>query len=233
MTIRFGRSELKKLSSFATAELAFKPAAVDVERLEDLADGFERNAKVERPDDDVEIFLTGFETIENSIEKKRLILKASLQKAEVAAVEFEPEFFALQMFQPAGPQITPPVLLHPFANGFFAEIVAYFFAFNPFETQGFSFAFNKDTAHFHGWPHHYHLYSLHCPSNKAETIPLKEARFLTRILPFRLPFIKRDCEFSCPFSAGCTDVACWRLLKRFSNYFANSCHTSRPNVYCW
>ena len=85
----------------------FEAAAVDVEGLEDLANGLERNAPVVGPDDDVEIFLAGFETIENSIEKKGFVLKASLQQTEVAAVEFEPEVWSLADVRASVPADNP------------------------------------------------------------------------------------------------------------------------------
>src|SRR5215212_6807621 len=105
-----------------------EPAAVDVECFEDVADGCEGNAPVEAPENDIEVFLAGFETIENAIEKKCLIREATLQEAEVAAVELDPELLALQMFQPARPQIAPPMILDPLADGFLAQIVADFLA---------------------------------------------------------------------------------------------------------
>ena len=44
-------------------------AAVDVEGFEDFADGFEGDAPVLGPEDDVEIFLSGFEAVEDAVEK--------------------------------------------------------------------------------------------------------------------------------------------------------------------
>src|SRR6516165_9501788 len=94
-----------------------QPARVDVERFEDLHDGFGGDAPVDGPDDDVEVFLAGFESIEDAVEEKGVVVEASLEEAEVAAVEFNPEAVALQVLQPASPQIAPPVVLHPAADG--------------------------------------------------------------------------------------------------------------------
>ena len=71
-------------------EAMSEAAAVDVEGCEDLSNRPRRDAPVEAPLDDVEVFLAGFEAIENAIEEEGVVVKASLEKAEVAAVEVDP-----------------------------------------------------------------------------------------------------------------------------------------------
>src|SRR5262249_17244931 len=66
-------------------------AAIDVEGLENLADLQKRQAPVQGPQNDVQVFLTGFETIENAIEQEGVVVKAAKEQTEVAAVEFHPE----------------------------------------------------------------------------------------------------------------------------------------------
>ena len=124
-------------------------AGVDVESFEDVAHGFEGDVPGDAPLDDVEVLLAGFEAIENTVEKKGLVLEAALEQAKIAAVELDPEFTALQVFQPAGSQITPPVMLHPAADGRFAQIAPGPFTFDPLETLGFLFAFHVHAGLFH------------------------------------------------------------------------------------
>ena len=57
--------------------------------------------------DDVEVFLAGFEAIENAVEEKGVVVELSLEEAEVAAVEFDPEAFALQDAPASGPADSP------------------------------------------------------------------------------------------------------------------------------
>src|SRR4051812_21293222 len=113
------------------SEAAGQAAAVDVEGLQDLDDRLHRDAPVLGPQDDVEVFLAGFEAVEDTIEEEDVFVEAALQEAEVAAVEFDPEAAALEVLQPAGPQVAPPVILHPAADGTFAEVVAGFLALDP------------------------------------------------------------------------------------------------------
>ncbi len=53
-------------------------SAIDVERFEDLQDGFGIDAPIVRPTDDVQVFLTGCEAIENAIEEEGIIVKLHL-----------------------------------------------------------------------------------------------------------------------------------------------------------
>jgi hypothetical protein len=56
-------------------EAVSETAAVDIESFEDLQDGVDVDAPGLGPADDVEVFLTGFESIEDSIEKKCVIVE--------------------------------------------------------------------------------------------------------------------------------------------------------------
>src|SRR5207247_913519 len=104
---------------------------------EDLHHGAGVETPVERPTDDVEVFLTGLETVEDAVEEESVVVKPAFEEAEVAAVQLDPEAFALQMFEPAGAQVTPPMTLDPAADGGFAKIATGLFALNPLETQRF------------------------------------------------------------------------------------------------
>jgi hypothetical protein len=125
-------------------------AAIDVESFEYLQNGFDVNAPRLRPTDDVEIFLTGFQSIENAIEKKSVVDELLLEKPEIATIELNPKAFALQMFQPARTQIAPPMTLDPATYRRFAEIAPGFLAFDPLVTQGFLLALNVNAGLFHG-----------------------------------------------------------------------------------
>src|SRR5579885_2447290 len=125
-------------------------AAIDVEGFEDLQDGFDGNVPVVSPADDVEIFLAGLETIENAIKQKSIVLETTLEQAKVAAVQLHPESFALEVFQPAGPQIAPPVTLHPAADGLFPEITPSLFAFNPLVLECLLLSIHVHARLFHG-----------------------------------------------------------------------------------
>jgi hypothetical protein len=118
-------------------EASGEATAVDVEGFEDFQDRINGHSPTLRPTDYVEIFLAGFESVKNAVEEKGVFDKLALEESEVAAVEFDPESFALQVFQPARPQITPPVTLDPAADGGFAKIEASLFTLDPLETERF------------------------------------------------------------------------------------------------
>src|SRR5262249_9193396 len=132
-------------------EAVGKPAAVDVEGLEDLDDGPGGDAPVVGPTEDVEVFLAGFEAIEDAIEEEGAVLEFALQQAEVAAVQLDPEAFALQVLQPAGPEVAPPVSLHPAADGTLTQVAAGLLALDPLEAQSFLLAFGVDAGFVHGF----------------------------------------------------------------------------------
>ena len=78
-------------------------ATVDVEGFEDLQDGVDGYAVGFGPRDYGQIFVAALEFVDDRFEQVALVLKLVLQKAEVAAIEFRPEAFALQVFEPLRP----------------------------------------------------------------------------------------------------------------------------------
>ena len=107
-------------------------AAVDVECFEDFVDVIRRNARGNRPEDYVKVFLAGLELIEDRVEEISAGNEFALEEAEIAAIEFNPEVLALKMLDPACPQITRPVTFHPFPDAPFAQVVPRFLTFDPF-----------------------------------------------------------------------------------------------------
>src|SRR5262249_32277508 len=127
-------------------EAVGQPAAVDVEGFEDLADGRHRDAPVQRPLDDVEVFLAGLEAVEDAVEQEGVVVEAAEEETEVAAVEFDPEAGSLEVFQPAGPQVAPPVVLHPTADGRLTQVATGLLTLDPFVTLGFLHAVEINAA---------------------------------------------------------------------------------------
>jgi hypothetical protein len=125
-------------------------AAVDVKGLEDIKNLLDGDVPVKGPEDHVEVFLTGFESIEDSVQQELTILKAMLKEPKITPVQLDPESLALQVLKPAGPQVTIPVLLYPSTDRYFAQIVADFFALNPFENIHLAAAVRVDATDFHG-----------------------------------------------------------------------------------
>ena len=82
-------------------EAGYQTATVNVEGFEDLQDGVTGNSPV-HAHTIISCFLCLFEAVEDAIEKEGVIVEVLLQDTEVTAVEFDPEAFTLQMFQPAG-----------------------------------------------------------------------------------------------------------------------------------
>src|SRR6266511_4663662 len=99
-----GSDFVGRLESGSGSEAGGEAAAIDVEGFKDFEDRFDWNTPVVSPVDDVEVFLALFEAVEDAVEEDGLFVKAAQQEAEVAAVEFDPEAFALQVLQPARPQ---------------------------------------------------------------------------------------------------------------------------------
>jgi hypothetical protein len=60
--------------------------AIDVEGFKNLQDGFRRNAPRMGPADDIEVFLTGLESIQDSVEQQRVIVEFSLEESKITAV---------------------------------------------------------------------------------------------------------------------------------------------------
>src|SRR5262249_49178968 len=125
---------------------------VDVEGLEDVQDGLGRDTPLLGPDDDVEVFLAFFEPVEDAVEQEGVVVEAALEEAEVAAVEFDPEAPALQVLQPAGPEVAPPVTLDPAADGHLAQVVAGALTLDPLVPQGLLLAVHVHARLVHG--HH-------------------------------------------------------------------------------
>ena len=119
-------------------------AAIDVEHFEYPNELLTTNAEIVSPAYDVEIFLSGFDAIENSIKKKWVTVEGVLQEAKIALVQFHPESFAFQVLQPAGAEVAPPVFLHPAAFSDFAQVSPRLFARNPLVTLNFLFAIGVD-----------------------------------------------------------------------------------------
>src|SRR5262245_41624376 len=63
------------------------------------------------------------------------------QQAVVTFVEFDPESFSFEVFQPRGSQVTLPVTRDPAANRVLTQVVADSFALDPFIPFGLDVAF--------------------------------------------------------------------------------------------
>src|SRR6266511_5416803 len=129
-----------KEDSSGRSEAGGQAAAVDVAGFEDFQDRLGRDAPLLGPDNDVEVLLALFEAVEDAIEQEGFVNEATLQQAEVPAVEFDPEALALQMLQPAGAQVAPPVTLDPATDRCLAEIVAGALALDAFVAKCFLLA---------------------------------------------------------------------------------------------
>src|SRR2546429_9909135 len=110
--------------------------AVDVESGENIDDRLRFQAPVMGPAENVEIFLARLEPVENAVEEKGVIDEAFLQQTKVTAIQLDPELLALEMFEPAGPEIAPPVFLHPEANGGLTQVPTRLLTLNPFVAKG-------------------------------------------------------------------------------------------------
>lgn len=116
-----------------------EPARIDVESVENFQDGFDRNFPLNRPLDDVEVFFSFFESIENSVEEKCLVVKLAFEEAKVAAIQFQPKPDAMQMFQPSISQVAAPMNPHPLPNRLVTRIAPAFYTLDPFVLVGFQF----------------------------------------------------------------------------------------------
>jgi hypothetical protein len=76
-------------------ELVNQAAAVDIECFEDVDERRDRDAPVMGPADDVEIFLSGFDAIENAVEEEFVTFEGALQEPEVAPVGVRPRSVCL------------------------------------------------------------------------------------------------------------------------------------------
>jgi hypothetical protein len=66
-------------------------------------DVIRRNAGGNRPEDHVQVFFAGLELIEDRVEEISAGNELTLEEAEIAAIEFNPEVLALKMLHPACP----------------------------------------------------------------------------------------------------------------------------------
>src|SRR5262249_21377373 len=85
------------------------------------------------------------------------------QQSEVAAVQLDPKAFALQVLQPAGTQVAPPVTLHPSADGGLTQVATRLLTLNPFVSQRFLLALGIDAGFFHRLLLCTHPLHLVCP----------------------------------------------------------------------
>lgn len=105
--------------------------SVDIEEFKDLFGRFRRQAAFEYPEEDVQVFVASPESFHNRIEKLMAVSDVALQEPEIAAVEFDPEILAFEVFDPASPQELVPVLLHPLLHDDDSKIALGFFTFEP------------------------------------------------------------------------------------------------------
>src|SRR5262249_10958115 len=103
-------------------------------------------APVQGPEDDVEVFLPGLQPVQDAVEQDAVLVKAALQEAEVAAVQFLPELLALQVLQPPGPQVAPPVILDPAPDGLLPQVTTGFLALDPFVAVGLALTILKNAC---------------------------------------------------------------------------------------
>lgn len=123
-----------------------KSAAVDVEGFEDADNFVHVEAKFKGPLDNVEIFLTNFETIDNPIQQHPIPFKFAVENPEIATIEFHPEADPLDVFNPTSPQVTIPMVANPLFDGLIAKISAGAFTFDPLVAKDFAQAVFIDTA---------------------------------------------------------------------------------------
>lgn len=69
---------------------------------EDFLNRIARDLRIDRPNQNFEIFAPHLEQIENSVENHLMRCNRALQQAELIRVEFRTEAFAFEMLQPAG-----------------------------------------------------------------------------------------------------------------------------------
>jgi hypothetical protein len=130
-------------------EFVNQAATIYVQGLKDVEDLLDGDIPLESPKDYVQVFLARLEAIDDAVQKELTVLKATLKKPEIIAVQLDPETLALQMFQPAGPQVTVPVLLHPAPNGYLPQAVADLFTLDPFKNVHFLAAIQINAISFH------------------------------------------------------------------------------------
>src|SRR5262249_21669762 len=123
-----------------------QPAAVDVEGSQDLQDGLDRDVPLDGPVDDLQVFLTRFQAVEDAVDQHGLVVELAEEQAEVAAAQLDPEPPPLQVLQPSRPQVAPPVVAHPAADRLFAQVTARLLALDPLEPLGLPLAVVVDAV---------------------------------------------------------------------------------------
>src|SRR5438270_67311 len=114
--------------------------AVDVESGEDIDDRLRFKAPIKGPAENIEVFLARLEPVENAVEEKGVIDEAFLQQTKITAIQLDPKLLALEMFEPASPEVAPPVFLHPEANGGLPQVTTRLLTLDPFVAKGLLFA---------------------------------------------------------------------------------------------
>ena len=76
-------------------KLVCQTPAIDVECFEDLYHRLNRYVPIMSPANNVKVFLTGLEAVEDAIEEGGFVVELTLQKTEVAPVQFHPELLSL------------------------------------------------------------------------------------------------------------------------------------------
>ena len=103
------------------------------------------------PEKDVEVFLIGFQAVDDAVEQKSLVLKCIFEYPVIAFVEFRPVFVAKEMFKKFRAKIAGPVFANPTANGvLLAYIEARFLAFDPLKNGHLLVAISIKATNFHG-----------------------------------------------------------------------------------
>jgi hypothetical protein len=114
-------------------ESAFDPPAIDVESLEDLYDIVHGQLVFQGPADDIKVFPSPLEVLDDRIDQGRCP-KGSSQKSKVTLIELNPERPALEMLEPAMSQKATPMVADPAANGGLTEIASRLLTFDPLIT---------------------------------------------------------------------------------------------------
>ena len=103
----------------------------------DAVDGRKREVFGDGPANDVEIFLSGFQFVDDAIEQNVVVIAEMFQVTKYTTLEFDPKRFALQMFEPFRSQVAKPMISDPMFNRLFTQIATRFFTAIPFESIRF------------------------------------------------------------------------------------------------
>ena len=91
------------LEDIAQGEVRIDTYLVDVEGFQNLANIVDIEFFGQGPLDDIEVFLSAFEAVENGLEEVLRFELAAAEKAELLGFEFVPGTFALDMLNPLSP----------------------------------------------------------------------------------------------------------------------------------